>query len=64
MTGSKHSRTEILAVLQQAQDSRNVAEICEHHSISIATFYRWRRDFGHLLPSGGSRPSSGLNGST
>ena len=63
MAPSKFSEAEILAILQEAQESRNVAKVCEGHGISIATFYRWRKSFGHLLSTNRGGAGSGLNGS-
>ncbi len=63
MAPSRFSEAQILAILQEAQESRNVAEVCERHGISIATFYRWRKSFGHLLSPNKGGTSRRLNGS-
>ncbi len=55
MAPSKFTEAQILAILRQAQAGAGVAEVCQGNGISIATFYRWRRAYGHLLPA--SRPA-------
>lgn len=61
MAPSKYSDAEILAILRQARSAKSVAEVCEINGISIATFYRWRKAFGHLLPADRSEPPCGQN---
>ncbi|MES9993699.1 MAG: transposase [Candidatus Thiodiazotropha sp.] len=46
MSRSRFTEEQILAVLKEAEDSdQKVAEICNRHGISDATFYKWRTKY-------------------
>ncbi|WP_282604561.1 transposase [Pelagibius sp. Alg239-R121] len=59
MAPSKFSDFEILAILRQAQAGGDVAEVCAINGISVATFYRWQKAYGHLLQAGRPEPPCG-----
>lgn len=47
----KHSRftdTQILAILKQNEAGVSVQDLCREHSMSSATFYKWRAKFGGM----------------
>jgi|GEM_PF-3627297 len=43
MMKSKFSTEQVEAILKQAESGIPVIKLCEEHSISHVTFYRWRR---------------------
>lgn len=51
MKRSKFSDQQIAFVLRQAEEGTAVAEVCRKAGISEATFYKWRKKFGGLMPS-------------
>jgi putative transposase len=48
MKTSRFSDSQIIAVLKQAEGGSPVPELCREHSISSATFYKWRSKFGGM----------------
>jgi putative transposase len=48
MKKSRFSDTQIMSVLRQAEGGMPVPELCREHSISAATFYKWRSKFGGM----------------
>ncbi|PUB72320.1 MAG: hypothetical protein DBP03_17490 [gamma proteobacterium symbiont of Ctena orbiculata] len=47
MSRSRFTEEQILAVLKEAEESNErIAEICNRHGISDATFYKWRTKYG------------------
>lgn len=48
MKKSKFSDSQIMAVLKQAEAGTPVPQLCREHSISSATFYKWRAKFGGM----------------
>lgn len=42
MRTSKFSEAQILSIIKQYEDGMKVADICQEHEISAATFYNWR----------------------
>ena len=51
MKRSKFSDQQIAFVLRQAEEGTAVGEVCRKAGISEATFYKWRKKFGGLMPS-------------
>jgi putative transposase len=51
MKRSKFSDQQIAFVLRQAEECTAVAEVCRKAGVSEATFYKWRKKFGGLMPS-------------
>lgn len=48
MKKSKHSDSQIMAILKQASTGVPVPEVCRQHGISSATFYKWRAKYGGM----------------
>ncbi len=48
MKRSKFSDSQIMAILKQAEAGLSVPELCREHSISSATFYKWRSKYGGM----------------
>ena len=51
MKRSKFSDQQIAFVLRQAEEGTAVAEVCRKAGVSEATFYKWLKKFGGLMPS-------------
>ncbi len=50
MKKSRFSEQQIAFILKQAEDGTTV-EVCRKAGISIQTYYRWRSQYGGLMPS-------------
>jgi putative transposase len=48
MKTSRFSDAQLIAILKQAESGSPVPELCRQHSISSATFYKWRTKFGGI----------------
>jgi putative transposase len=48
MKRSKYSDSEIMSILKQASSGVPVASVLREHSISSATFYKWRSRYGGM----------------
>jgi putative transposase len=46
----KFSEDQIVSVLRQPAEGVSVWEICRRHGIARQTYYRWRNQYGDLLP--------------
>ena len=55
MKKSRFSDSQIIAVLKQAEVGTPVSALCREHTISSATFYKWRSKFGGMDASMVSR---------
>jgi putative transposase len=55
MKKSKFSDSQISFILKQADSGASVPDLCREHSISSATFYKWRARFGGMDASMMSR---------
>ena len=48
MKKSRYSDSQIISILKQAGAGTPVAELCQEHGMSDATFYKWRAKFGGM----------------
>ena len=48
MKKSRFSEAQILGILRQQDQGLTVAQICREHSLSEATFYTWKRQYGGM----------------
>ena len=48
MKKSRFTDSQIIAVLKQAEGGEAVPGLCREHSISSATFYKWRAKYGGM----------------
>ena len=51
MKTSSFSEQQIEFILKQAEDGTTVEEVCRRAGISVQTYYRWRSNYGGLMPS-------------
>lgn len=47
----RFSEEQIALILTQAEDGTTVEEVCRKAGISLQTYYRWRSQYGGLMPS-------------
>lgn len=55
MRKSRYSEAQIVGILKEHQAGLGAAELCRKHSISDATFYKWRSKYGGLEVSEAKR---------
>ena len=48
MKKSRFTDSQILAILQQAENGVPVPELCRQHGMSSASFYKWRSKYGGM----------------
>lgn len=48
MKKSRLSDSQILAILKQNKEGISIAALCQEHSISQASFYKWRSKYGGM----------------
>jgi putative transposase len=48
MKKSKFTDSQIMAILKQNEAGIKVPDLCREHSISSATFYKWRAKYGGM----------------
>lgn len=56
MRKSRFSESQIVAILREADAGMKVAELCRKHSISDATYYKWKSRYGGMEASDLNRP--------
>lgn len=55
MKRTRHSVSEIMRILRQAEGGKAVADICKETNISEQTLYRWKRKYGGMDVSDAQR---------
>ena len=48
MKTTRKSDSQIMQILSQASSGIPVSELCREHSMSSATFYKWRDKYGGM----------------
>jgi len=48
MKGKRYKEEQIIRILQEAEASVAVADICRKHNRSEQSFYRWKAKYGKL----------------
>ena len=48
MKTSRYTEAQILSILRQAEGGMPVAELCQAHCMSSASFYKWRAKYGGM----------------
>ena len=56
MKNSRYSDRQIIGIFKQTDASRPVQDLCHEHSISSASFYKWRTKYVGMDASLMSRP--------
>lgn len=51
MRRSRFTETQIVAILKETDVGMKVADLCRKHSISDATYYKWKSKFGGMEAS-------------
>lgn len=51
MKKSRFTEQQIAFALQQAETGTSVEEVCRKLGVSQATFFRWKKVYGGLMPS-------------
>ena len=51
MKKSRFTDQQIALALQQAESGTSVEEVCRKMGVSQATFFRWKKVYGGLMPS-------------
>ena len=48
MKRSRFSEEQIIGILKEQENGQATADVCRHHGISSATFYKWKSKYGGL----------------
>jgi len=51
MRKSRFSESQIVSILKEGENGRQVKDICREHVISTACFYQWKSKYGGLEAS-------------
>lgn len=48
MRKSRFTESQIIRILKAVEGGRKVAEVCREHSVSQATYYKWKSKYGGM----------------
>lgn len=48
MKKTRHTDSQIIAILKQNETGTSVADLCREHGMSQASFYKWRSKYGGM----------------
>lgn len=48
MPKKRHTESQIIAILREAEGELTVTDVCRKHAITGATFYRWKKAYGGM----------------
>ena len=46
--GKRHTPEQIVAILRRSESGETVATVCREMNISVATFHRWKSQYGGM----------------
>lgn len=55
MKKPRHTDSQIMVILKQAESGTPVPQLCREHGMSTATFYNWRSKYGGMDASKNSK---------
>ena len=48
MKQKRHTTEEIIRILREADQGKDLETVCRQHNVSAASFYRWKKKFGGM----------------
>ena len=48
MKAKRFTEEQIIGILNEAEQTGNIREVCRAHNVTETTFYRWRSKFGGM----------------
>ena len=51
MRKSRFTEHQIITILKEVEQGRSVKDVCREHSVSEATYYRWKAKYGGMQAS-------------
>jgi len=55
MKRSRFTEAQIIGILKEQEAGQRTADVCRHHGVSEATFYKWKAKYGGLEVSEAKR---------
>ena len=50
MKQKRHTTEEIIRILREADQGKDLEAVLRQHNVSAASFYRWKKKFGGMEP--------------